>query len=203
MLIESHAVEHGTGTESLGGRASTTAEPRVEVRRQHGEEFALELQPGTLAEVCRAAVADVAARFSGRVVEYAPDPDPALQGAAEWDQRRVTYAVAILLEDALKRTTREQPVSLRWREHDGVVVLRVQFPRPLERGDRFVTYFEDGVRPDGADDTVGTLRIVVARKIVEQHRGHLARIRTRAGTAYVVTLPRSAAASAVEAYGEI
>jgi len=58
------------------------------------------------------------------------------------------------------------------------------------------------VRPDGADDTVGTLRIVAARKIVLQHRGHLARIRTRAGTAYVATLPRSAGSSdASEAEG--
>jgi hypothetical protein len=58
-----------------------------------------------------------------------------------------------------------------------------------------VTYFEDGVRPDGADDHVGTLRIVAARKIVRQHGGSLARIRTRAGTAYVLELPRSAAAA--------
>jgi hypothetical protein len=109
--------------------------------------------------------------------------------------------VTILLEDALKRTKPSERVSLRWREHEGVVVLRVQFPRPLERGDRFVTYFEDGVRPDGADDAVGTLRIVAARKILQQHRGDLARIRTRAGTAYVATLPRSLATDAVEADG--
>ena len=89
-------------------------------------------------------------------------------------------------------------VSLRWREHDGVAVLRVQFPRPLDRGDRFVTYFEDGVVPDGADDAVGTLRLVAARKIMQQHRGRLARIRTYAGTAYVATLPRAAGTDALE-----
>ncbi len=196
-MIETESMEHGGG--SLESYEPTTQEPRVELRREHDHEFAAVLQPTTLAEICRAALADVAARFPGRTVEYAPDPDAELQGSGAWDQRRVTYAVTILLEDALKRTRPEQPIAMRWREHDGVVVLRVQFPRALERGDRFVTYFEDGVRPDGADDTVGTLRIVVARKIVLQHRGHLARIRTRAGTAYVVTLPRSSATSAVEA----
>lgn len=196
-MIETESTEQGGEQVEQYGRA--VQEPRVELRRGHDDEFAAVLQPATLAEACRAALADVTGRFPDRTVEYAPDPDVGLQGSGEWDQRRVTYAITILLEDALKRTRPEQPVSMRWREHDGVVVLRVQFPRALERGDRFVTYFEDGVRPDGADDTVGTLRIVVARKIVLQHRGYVARIRTRAGTAYVVTLPRSSASSAVEA----
>ncbi len=194
MSIETSQTEHGT--EMLVGRAAPAAERPAGRGPRHDEEFPLELQPTSLAELCRAAVDDVTARFADRVVDYAPDPE--LEGAGEWDARRVTYAVTILLEDALKRTSAGERVSLRWREHDGVAVLRVQFPRPLERGDRFVTFFEDGVRPDGADDTVGTLRIVVARKIVLQHRGHLARIRTRAGTTYVATLPRSVATDALE-----
>jgi hypothetical protein len=192
-VIETGQTDHGT--EMLVGPAAQTAE-RV---RAHDEEFPLEIRATTLAELCLAAVNDVRARFADRVVEYAPDGE--LEGAGEWDPRRVAYAVTILLEDALKRTRATEPVSLRWREDGGVVVLRVQFPRPLDRGDRFVTYFEDGVRPDGADDTVGTLRIVAARKIMLQHRGHLARIRTRAGTTYVATLPRSLATDALEAEG--
>jgi signal transduction histidine kinase len=196
MSIETNSTEMGTG--AFGGE-ERRAERRVEVRRDHDDDFALVLQAGTLDEVCRTVLADVRARFPERVLEYAPDPDPELRGDGEWDLRRVGYAVTILLEDALKRSSAGQPVSLRWREHDGVVVLRVQFARPLEPGDRFVTFFEDGVRPDGADDTVGTLRIVAARKIVRQHRGHLGRIRTRAGTAYVVTLPRAADRDAAEA----
>jgi hypothetical protein len=194
VSIETSQTDHGT--EMLVGQTGRTAEPR-ERRADHDEEFPLEIGPTTLAELWRSAVEDVTTRFPDGVVEYSPDPG--LEGAGEWDARRVTYAVTILLEDALKRVSAGERVSLRWREHDGVVVLRVQFPRPLERGDRFVTYFEDGVRPDGADDTVGTLRIVAARKIVQQHRGLLARIRTRAGTAYVATLPRSAASDALVA----
>jgi K+-sensing histidine kinase KdpD len=194
-VIETSQTEHGT--ETPVGRAAPAAERPAGWGPTHDEEFPLEIRPTTLAELCRTAVDDVTARFPDRVVEYARDPE--LEGVGEWDARRVAYAMTILLEDALKRTSAEERVSLRWREHDGVVVLRVQFPRPLERGDRFVTYFEDGVRPDGADDTVGTLRIVVARKIILQHRGHLARIRTRAGTTYVATLPRSAAIDALEA----
>jgi hypothetical protein len=183
-----------------GGHASTEASERQRsATLAHDEEFPLELRATSLAEVCRAALADVAARFPGRAVEYAPDPDPTLDGAGEWDARRVAYAVTILLEDALKRTHEAAPVGLRWRESDGVVVLRIQYPRPLERGDRFVTFFEDGVRPDGADDSVGTLRVAAAVKIARQHRGHLARIRTRAGTAYVLELPRSAAAETTSA----
>lgn len=186
MFIETETVQNQSEE-----REDRATEGRVDSPRPREEEFALELAPARLADVCHSAMSDVAARHWDRRVEYAPDPDPRLRGAGEWDQRRVTYAVTILLEDALQRTKVGEPVSLRWREHDGVVVLRVQYPRPLERGDRFVTYFEDGVRPDGAADDVGTLRIVAARKIVAQHRGQLARIRTPAGTAYVVTLPRS------------
>lgn len=157
-------------------------------------EFPLERTRTTLAELCPAAAEDVRARFADGAIEYAPDPGH--DGAGEWDARRVAYAVTILLEDAVKRCEGAGPVSLRWREYEDEVVLRVQFPRPLERGDRFVTYFEEGVRPDGADDRVGTLRLVVARKIVRQHGGRLARVRTRAGTCYVATLPRSGAGAA-------
>lgn len=193
MSIENTEMDHGR--ETLTGRPAPVADRSVYRGGEH-EDFPLELGPTTLAELCRGALEDVAARFEGRVVEYAPDPE--LAGTGEWDARRVAYAVTILLEDALKRTPAGEPVSLRWREHDDVVVLRVQFPRPLERGDRFVTFFEHGVKPDGADDKVGTLRIGAARKILRQHRGELARIRTRAGTTYVATLPRSATAEVRE-----
>lgn len=169
--------------------------PADRARAEDGE-FPLEPCATTIAELCDRAIADVAARFRGRKIEYAPDPDPGLAGAGEWDVRRVAYALTILLEDALKRTSDEDVVSVRWREHESSVVVRVQYPRPLERGDRFVTYFEEGVRPDGAGDSVGTLRVAAALKIARQHAGQLARIRTWSGTAYVLELPRSAAAVA-------
>ncbi|GAO04963.1 ATP-binding protein [Anaeromyxobacter sp. PSR-1] len=182
--------EINQGSELLLGRQAPAID-RSPGRGGEHEEFPLDLQPTTLAALCRGAVDDVGARFPDRVVDYAPDAEH--DGSGEWDPRRVAYAVTILLEDALKRTRAEERVSLRWRAHDDVVVVRVQFARPIDRGDTFVTYFERGVRPDGADDRVGTLRIAAARKIMLQHRGELARIRTRAGTTYVATLPRRAA----------
>lgn len=188
MTIETSEMHHGS--EMLIGRQAPATDRTVRGPAEH-EDFPLDLQPTTLAALCRSALDDVGARFPDRAVEYAPDVER--DGAGEWDPRRVAYAVTILLEDALKRTRAEERVSLRWREHDDVVVVRVQFARPLDRGDTFVTYFEHGVRPDGADDRVGTLRIAAACKIMRQHRGDLARIRTRAGTTYVATLPRSAA----------
>lgn len=188
MSNETSETHHGS--EMLVGRQAPAGDRSVGRRAEH-EDFPLDLQPAKLAALCRSALDDVEGRFPDRVVEYAPDAE--LDGAGEWDARRVAYAVTILLEDALKRTRAGERVSLRWREHDDVVVVRVQFARPLERGDTFVTYFEHGVRPDGADDKVGTLRIAAARRIMRQHRGDLARIRTRAGTTYVATLPRCAA----------
>ena len=194
MSIETGEMHQSS--ERLMDRQPPAAHRNVGQGAEH-EEFPLDLQSTTLAALCRSALDDVEARFPDRVVEYATDAERA--GAGEWDPRRVAYAVTILLEDALKRTRAEEHVSLRWREHDDVVVVRVQFARPLDRGDTFVTYFEHGVRPDGADDEVGTLRIAAARKIVRQHRGDLARIRTRAGTTYVATLPRRAAGVLPEA----
>ncbi len=188
MTIETSEMHHGS--EMLTGRLAP-ATGRSRVPGAEHEDFPLDLQPARLAALCSSALDDVGARFPDRVVEYAPDVER--DGAGEWDPRRVAYAVTILLEDALKRTRAEERVSLRWREHDDVVVVRIQFARPLDRGDTFVTYFEHGVRPDGADDKVGTLRIAAACKIMRQHRGDLARIRTRAGTTYVATLPRRAA----------
>jgi hypothetical protein len=179
------------GTEPLGDRlASEIPSEAPSAWPAHDEGVPLQLCETNLAELCRSALADVVARFPDRAIDYAPDPDPTMVGAGEWDARRVAYAVTILLEDALKRAREPDAVSLRWREGGDGVVLRVQYPRPLERGDRFVSYFEDGVRPDGAADSIGTLRIVVALKIARQHRGTLARIRTRAGTTYVLELPR-------------
>jgi signal transduction histidine kinase len=194
MSIETSTYEHET--ELLDRPTRIADEPAAEPRR---EAFALELKETTLGDICAAALRDINARIPDRKVTYATDPDFDRRGLGTWDPRRVTYAVTILLEDALKRTAADAPVCLRWREDEDVVVLRVQFARPLERGDRFVTFFEDGVRPDGANDTAGTLRVAVARKIVRQHRGHFARIRTYSGTAYVMTLPRSPEVDASEA----
>ncbi len=168
-----------------------TERPSAPIPGPDGE-FPLQRTRTTLAELCPGAVAEVRAHLPEGVVEYSPDPDPDREGAGDWDARRVAYAVTILLEDAVKRCEGAGPVSLRWREHEDEVVFRVQFPRPLARGDRVVTCFEEGVRPDGADDRVGTLRLAVARKIVLQHGGQLSRVRTRAGTCYVAALPREA-----------
>lgn len=183
-----------TDTRAPGESPATDALP-PDARAAGEGEFPLEVRGTTLSELCPSALEDVAARFPTRAIAYGPDPDPGVVGAGKWDPRRIAYAITILLEDALKRTSETEPVSVRWRQHGGGVVLRVQYPRPLEQGDRFVTYFDEGVRPDGADDSVGTLRIVAALRIARQHGGRLSRIRTHTGTTYVLELPRSSAAA--------
>lgn len=167
----------------------TPARPDLgELELDADREFALDLRPTSLAALCRAAVDDVAARHPDRRIEYLPDPER--PGAGVWDPTRLAYAVAILLEDALLRTPAAAPVQLRWREHDRDVVVRVQHPRPFAPGDALVSFFDDGVSPDGPDDGAGTLRLVAARKLARQHGGYLARVRTRAGTTHVLALPR-------------
>jgi hypothetical protein len=191
-LIETTSDNH---IDTVARRESLAADAAPPDGRATGEgEFPLDVRETTLSELCSSALADVAARFPTRAIAYGPDPDPGVSGSGKWDARRIAYAVTILLEDALKRTSEAEQVSVRWRQHDGGVVLRVQYPRPLEQGDRFVTYFDEGVPPDGADDSVGTLRIVAALRIARQHGGRLSRIRTHTGTTYVLELPRSSAA---------
>ena len=196
-MIDTSHTENSSETFASASERRAAEQPGARTLRSD-EHFPLEHRPTTLAELCPGAIADVSSRFSDRTIEYAPDPDPAIMGSGQWDARRVAYALTILLEDALKRTGPADTVSVRWREHEDVAVLRVHYPRPHERGDFSVSYFEDGVQPDGADDNVGTLRIAAALKIARQHGGQLARVRTRAGTAYVLELPRSPAPEAPE-----
>jgi signal transduction histidine kinase len=188
MTIETNSLQ--TATEARNETRQATglpgASPVPEV--EHEQEFGLDLRPTSLTTLCKAALDDVAPRHPGRRIEYEPDPER--RGRGLWDPTRIAYGIAILLEDAILRTGPEEPVQLRFREHDTDLVVRVQFPRPLAAGDRIVSFFEDGIRPDGVTDTTGTLRLIVARKIALQHGGHLARVRTRAGTTYILTLPR-------------
>ena len=149
---------------------------------------ALELRRTDLGTLCRAAARDVVERYPGRTIEY--EPDPGREGSGVWDPTRVAYAIAILLEDALQRCAGREPVQLRWREHAREAVFRVQFPRPVAPGERLVSVFEGGALPEPPVAGIGTLRLLVAARILEQHRGSLARVRTRAGTTYVATLPR-------------
>lgn len=189
MTIETNPLQTETDArdELRTATGLPSARPAPEV--EHDQEFRLDLRPTSLATLCRAAVDDVAPRFPQRRIEYEPDPDR--RGRGLWDPTRIAYGIAILLEDAILRTRPDEPIQLRWREHDTDLVVRVQFPRPITPGDRIVSFFEHGVRPDGANDTTGTLRLAVARKIALQHGGQLARVRTRAGTTYILTLPRA------------
>jgi signal transduction histidine kinase len=188
MTIETNPLQTATETRDETRRATGLpgASPVPEV--ENDQEFGLDLRQTSLTTLCKAALDDVAPRYPGRRLEY--EPDPQRRGRGLWDPTRIAYGIAILLEDAILRTGPDDPIQLRWREYDTDLVVRVQFPRPLTAGDRIVSFFEDGVSPDGATDTTGTLRLIVARKIALQHGGHLARVRTRAGTTYILTLPR-------------
>ncbi|HET7753575.1 MAG TPA: hypothetical protein VFK85_06675 [Anaeromyxobacteraceae bacterium] len=135
-----------------------------------------------LDDICRRAIAR-ANTASKRLVAYVPPPD--LDGVGCWDAASLTFALSLLVEEALLSTTDRAHVEVRWRTDGEHAVIRVRFPRPLDSGVRLVTFSDADARP--REDR---RRLVGAREVILAQGGTLARVRTRRATTYVVTLPR-------------
>jgi signal transduction histidine kinase len=139
-----------------------------------------------LGAVCRHAIVASNARDVRTRVDYLPQHRG--DGTGYWDSSRLARAVSLLLEDAAASVAGDDRVELRWRTQGDEAVIRVQYPRALEPGDRLVTFFDEP-REDHAPGAAGA-QLREARDIVLRHGGTLARVRTRSGTTYVVSLPR-------------
>jgi hypothetical protein len=144
-----------------------------------------------LGAVCRRAIVASELDDVGARVDYRPQLHGERTGY--WDFSRLARAVSLLLEDAAGSVGGDDRVELRWRVHDDEAVVRIQYPRPLDPGDRLVTFFDDA-REEGAPRAARE-RLLEARDIVLRHGGTLARVRTRRGTTYVVSLPREMAST--------
>jgi hypothetical protein len=110
-------------------------------------------------------------------------------GAGVWDPERLSQAISYVLECALDAAADEDGLRLHWRGGTRDVVLTVtRSARPGEA--------QSGMDVDwgarigaGPEDGVKT---AVARRIVVQHGGTLARFGTSRAVAYVAVLPREA-----------
>jgi hypothetical protein len=135
-----------------------------------------------LDDVCRDAIASVSAR-SRRRITYAPQRE--VDALGYWRAALLTRAVRLVLGEALSATTAEEQVELRWRLDGGSVVVEAQFPRPIESGERLVTFFDAD-----ASASEDRRRLVAAREALLELGGTLARVRTQRGTTLVATVPR-------------
>jgi len=141
--------------------------------------------------VCRRAIVAPEVDEVRARIDYRPQLEGERTGY--WDSDRLARAVSLLLQDAATSVAGRDRVELRWRDHDDHVVIRIQYPRPLEPGDHLVTFFDDA--REGNTREAARARLREARDIVLRHEGTLARVRTRRGTTYVVSLPRAVARS--------
>lgn len=137
-------------------------------------------------EICRRAIAAPGVGGVRSRVDYRPQAHRERSG--RWDSSRLALALSLLLEDAVASSPRDDRVELSWLVHDDEAVIRVHYARPLEPGDRLVTFFDDAL--DHGPRATARERLREARDIVLRHGGTLARVRTRRGTTYVVSLPR-------------
>jgi hypothetical protein len=146
-----------------------------------------------LGAVCRRAIVASDGEVRARV-----DYRPPLRGGAtgRWDAGALARALSLLLQDAVASAGADARVELRWRVHESDAAIRIQYPRPLAPGDRLVTFFDDARERGGRAARAGLRE---ARDAVLAQGGTLARVRTRRGTTYVVSLPRRVRAPAARA----
>lgn len=116
--------------------------------------------------VCRRAMVASEVGYERARIDYRPQLNGERTGY--WDSSRLARAVALLLHDAAGSIGGHERVELRWRVHDDEAVVRIHYPRPLEPGDRLVTF--DDAREDGSPGAARE-RLREARDIVLRHGG--------------------------------
>jgi len=177
--------------ETASGRLSTLVDELLDVSRLTSDRNDLDLRPADLVSLVR----EVVERYndeteSPRTRLEAPD--------AAWvavDASRMEQVVTNLLDNALKYSEAPTPVEVTVTESDEEVVLTVADrgigldPEAVER-----LYNAFGRGRNAAQYQGLGLGLYITNQIVERHGGRLeARSRHSGGTAFTVTLPRSAA----------
>lgn len=144
----------------------------------------LDPRPADLREICALAVAEL--REVGEEGEVAFEGEGDLRGT--WDAERLAQATSYLVELALAGSRPGAPVRLRAHGEAGDVLIRVEhdtFAREAGSAGLDVHF--------GSELRAGPehgFRAALARRIVAQHGGSLARFVARRSTSYVAVLPR-------------
>lgn len=149
-------------------------------------ELPLDPRPAEMAAICADAVEQL--REAGSDDEIRVDGEGS--GGGAWDPERLAEAISYLLECALHAAPEDGGIRLRWTGGKRDVVLAVE--RPTRAGEAKAGIDLDfGARIGAGPEE--SVKVAVARRVVLQHGGTLARFGASRAVAYVVVLPRRSA----------
>ncbi|HEX6481286.1 MAG TPA: HAMP domain-containing sensor histidine kinase [Ktedonobacteraceae bacterium] len=142
-----------------------------------------------LAELCREVVEDQRL-LSGRVIELELPPAPVM---LLLDRNRMNQVITNILNNALKYSPADLPVTVLVDQHDDVAVVRVSDAGPGIAEDQQIRIFEPFYRtPEAqASSRPGSgVGLAICKDIVEQHNGRIwCDSRVGEGSTFVVELP--------------
>jgi hypothetical protein len=148
-------------------------------------ELPLDPRPSNIAAICDDAIEQL--REAGIEDEIGRENEGSGEGV--WDAERLSEAISYLLECGLHAGPEDTGVQLHWRGGPREIVLTI------ERSAR-TSEAQSGIDLEfGAEIGAGpeeSVKAAVARRVILQHGGTLARFGTARSVAYVVLLPRRA-----------
>jgi signal transduction histidine kinase len=148
-------------------------------------ELPLDPRPADIAAICDDAVAQL--REAGIEDEIVREDEGSGEGV--WDAERLSEAVSYLLECALHAGPDDAGVALRWRGRPGEIVITIERSAGPGEARRGIDLEFGAAIGAGPEESV---KAAVARRVILQHGGTLARFATGRSVAYVVLLPRRA-----------
>jgi len=183
-------------SERAGQMSSLLDDLHVIFELERGE-LELTIEPTDLAS----AVTDAVARVHGAEARVVVDFDPRL-GRFPADRRRLTQAIASLINNALRHTPQDASVGVSLYGTATEVVVEVADTGPgidVSERDRIFDRFYSGTSQHGGTEGLG-IGLFLARVIAEAHGGSITVASLpAAGSTFAIRLPRTAARSESEA----
>lgn len=165
------------------------------VRGRTGGDMRIQPAPLALDELCTRVATELRGTFPAAPIAVHPRGDMRV----EWDEQRITQAIANLAANAIKYGQPATPVdiTLDGEQAQSVRIAVHNFGRPISKG-QVGRLFDPFVRGDG-DEHRGSslgLGLYLVREVAEAHGGSVTvESSAEAGTTFVMTLPRSSAAA--------
>jgi hypothetical protein len=150
-------------------------------------ELPLDPRPTDMAAICDDAVEQL--REAGIEDEIGRENEGSGEGV--WDAERLSEAISYLLECALHARPEDSGIQLHWRGGPREVVLTIERSARTGEAKSGVDLEFGAAIGAGPEESV---KAAVARRVILQHGGTLARFGTSRSVAYVAVVPRSAPA---------
>jgi sigma-B regulation protein RsbU (phosphoserine phosphatase) len=152
-----------------------------------GQEIPMEPRRSRIQVICRAALS----RAEDRCAVAVEHEHEGGEGTGLWDPERLAQAIGHLLADVASRCPEGAHLRLRSRTSADQVLVRID-QRSSSRRPPAISELDTGAAGEHGRGRLG-LGVLLARHIVVQHGGNLARVTAGGGTTYLVALPRERA----------